>query len=217
MVGIDQQRGIYAVTVPATGPGAARLLTGGVVRLYGWSLGDAGIPTVAESLETAVAAAAAGSLTLTGFLTVTQVVVTPAAAWPAGVNQVTLTNVTGGTQTVDIEGGTTNPAVMAFPAPLGTTGTPVVSVPAIVGGPAYTIEAEGSITGGTPQAGIASCQLLDGGQVVGVSSPLSGVSDTQWLADTGVEIGTGVSVQVLAGAVTGCIYVADVDPTTQNA
>lgn len=215
-MGIDQQRGIYAVTVPVTGPGAAKLITGGVVRFYGWSLGDAGIPTVPESLETAVAAAAAGSLTLTGFLTVSQVVVTPAAAWPAGVNQVTLTNVTGGTQVVDIQGGTANPAVMQFPVPVATIGTPVVSVPAIVGGPAYTIEAEGTISGGTPQAGIASCQLLDGGQIVGVSSPLSGVSDTQWLADTGVEIMTGVSVLVLAGAVSGCIYVADVDPTVQN-
>lgn len=216
-MGIDQQRGVYAITVPATVPGPAKLITGGVVRFYGWSLGDAGIPPVVESLETAVAAAAAGSLTLTGFLTVAQVVVTPAAAWPAGVNQVTLTNVTGGTQTVDIEGGTTNAVVMAFPLPVATTGTPVVSVPAIVGGPAYTIEAEGTISGGVPQAGIATCQLMDGGQIVGVSAPLSGVSDTQWLADTGVEIGTGVSVLVLAGAVTGCIYVADVDPTTQNA
>lgn len=216
-MGIDQQRGIYAVTVPSTAAPNTQLLTGGVVRFYGWSVGDDGIPPVAESLETAVAAAAAGSLTLTGFLTVSQVVVTPAAAWPAGVNQVTLTNVTGGTQTVDIEGGTANPAVMQFPAPLATTGTPVVSVPAIVGGPAYTIEAEGVISGGVPQAGIAVCQFLDGGQIVGVSAPLSGVSDTQWLADTGVEIGTGVSVKVISGAVAGCIYVADVDPTTQNA
>ena len=216
-MGIDLQRGIYAVTVPNVAAGPAKLLTGGVIRLYGWSLGDGGIPPVPQSLTTAVAAAAAGSLTLTGFLTVSQVVVTPAAAWPAGVNQVTLTNVTGGTQTVDIQGGTANSAVMQFPVPVATTGTPVVSVPAIVGGPAYTIEAEGTITGGVPQAGIASCQLLDGGQIVGVSSPLSGVSDTQWLADTGVEIGTGVSILVQAGAITGCIYVADVNPVTQNA
>ena len=216
-MGIDLQRGIYAVTVPVTVPGAAKLLTGGVIRFYGWSLGDAGIPAVPEALETAVAAAAAGSLTLTGFLTVSQVTVTPAAAWPAGANQVTITNVTGGTQAVEIQGGTANPAVINFPQPVATTGTPVVSVPAIVGGPAYTIEATGTISGGVPQAGLASCQLMDGGQIVGVSSPLSGVSDTQWLADTGVEIGTGVSVLVLAGAVSGCIYVADVDPTTQNA
>lgn len=216
-MGIDTQRGIYAVTVPVTAPGAAKLLTGGVIRFYGWSLGDAGIPTIADALETSVAAAAAGSLTLTGFLTVSQVVVTPAAAWPAGANQVTITNVQGGTQAVEIEGGTANPAVINFPNPVQTVGTPVVSVPAIVGGPAYTIEATGTITGGSPQAGLASCQLMDGGQIVGVSSPLSGVSDTQWLADTGIEIGTGVSVLVLAGAVSGCIYVADVDPRTQNA
>jgi len=135
-MGIDTKRGSYAVTVPSTVAGSAKQLTGGVVRLCGWSLGDAGIPPAAESLETAVAAAAAGTLTLTGFLTVSQVVVTPAAAWPAGVNQVTLTNVTGGTQTIDIEGGTANAVVMTFPVPIATTGTPVVSFPAIAAGPA---------------------------------------------------------------------------------
>ena len=216
-MGIDTARGIYAITVPVTAAQNTKILTGGVVRFYGWSLGDAGFPNVPEALETNVAAAAAGSLTLTGFLTVTSVVVTPAAAWPAGANQVTITNVTGGTQAVEIEGGTANPAVISFPQPIATTGTPVVSVPAIVGGPAYTIEATGTISGGAPQAGLASCQLVDGAQVLGVSSPLSGVSDTQWLADTGVEVAGQVAVQVIAGAVSGCIYVADVDPTTQNA
>lgn len=211
-MGIDQARGIYAVTVPPlTVPGNYKIVQASV-RLCGWSLGDAGFPAVPESLDTAVAAAAAGTLTLTGFLTVNEVVVTPAAAWPAGANQVTLTNVTGGTQTAEIEGGTANPVVMSFPAPLATTGTPVVSVPAIVGGPAYTIEAEGTISGGAPAAGSAAAQLMNGGQVLGVSSPLPGATDTQWLTDQGIDAGSGVTVQLVAGAVSGCVYVVDVVP-----
>lgn len=214
---IDQTRGIYAVTVPIlSAPGSEKVVQASV-RLCGWSLGDAGFPAVPESLETAVAAAAAGTLTLTGFLTVSQVVVTPAAAWPAGANTVTLTNVTGGTQTVEIEGGTANPAVMTFPVPLTTTGTPVVSVPAIVGGPAYTIEAEGTISGGSPAAGNAACQLLNGGQVLGVSAPLPGATDTQWLTDTGIDAGSGVTITLISGAVTGCVYVRDIVPGTSLA
>lgn len=209
---VDLQRGVYAVTVPLLTPGPAKQVTGGMVRLCGWSLGDAGNQPSAQALDVAVAAAAAGSLTLTLFITVSLVRVTPAAAWPAGVNQVTLTNVAGGTQTVDIEGGTANAAEFLFPVPLATFGTAVVSVPAIVGGPAYTIEAEGTLLPAAPQAGQATCQLMDGGQVLGVSSPLSGVADTQWLLDDGVYVGTGVSVLVIAGAVSGCVYVADAVP-----
>ena len=201
--------GIRAVTVPVTNAGASPLIIGSSVRLCGWSLGDSGFPSAAESLAVAVAAAAAGTLTLTGFLTVSEILIEPAAAWPAGVNQVTLTNVTGGTQTFDIEGGTANPVSVVFPNPLATTGTPVVSVPAIVGGPAYTIQADGTISGGSPAAGLATCQLLDAGQIIGVSSPLTGVADTQWLSDDGVYVGTGISVKVIAGAVSGCLYVID--------
>ena len=215
-MGIDRQRGVYAVTVPLTSAGNTQKVTGGMVRFYGWSLGDAGNQPAVQALDAVVAAAAAGSLTLTLFITVSLVRVTPAAAWPAGVNQVTLTNVGGGTQTVDIEGGTANAAEMLFPVPLPTFGTPVVSVPAIVGGPAYTIEAEGTLLPAAPQAGQATCQLLDGGQIIGLSSPLSGVADTQWLADTGVFIGTGIAVNVIAGAVSGCVYVADIDPAAES-
>lgn len=202
-------RGIYPVTVPVTNAGAAPSIIGSSVRLCGWSLGDSGFPPVNESLDTAVAAAAAGSLTLTGFLTVSEILVEPAAAWPAGVNQVSITNVTGGTQVFDIEGGTANPVAVTFPNPLATTGTPVMSVPAIVGGPAYTIQASGTISGGSPQAGIAVAQLLDGGQPLGNSAPLNGVTDTQWLSDDGIYVGTGIVVKVISGSVSGCLYVID--------
>lgn len=206
---MSRDQGTRAVTVPVIAAGATKTIINSACRLYGWSLGDAGFPPSVDALDTAVAAAAAGSLTLTGFLTVSLVRVTPAAAWPAGVNQVTLTNVTGGTQTVDIEGGTANAAELLFPVPVLTTGTPVVSVPAIVGGPAYTIEAIGTISGGSPQAGLASCQLLDGQQVLGLSSPLTGVTDTQWLSDEGIYVGSSVAINCIAGAVSGCIYILD--------
>jgi hypothetical protein len=203
-----------AVTVPVTVAGATFTIINTSHRLLGWSLADAGNPPVTDALDVAVAAAAAGTLTLTGFLTVSLVRVTPAAAWPAGVNQVTLTNVTGGTQTVDIEGGTANAVEFFFPVPLATTGTAVVSVPAIVGGPAYTIEAEGTIAGAAPQSGAATGQLVDGAQVLGVTAPLGGVSDTQWLADKGIYVGTSTALKVITGALSGCIYVLDVDDPT---
>lgn len=206
---MGRDAGIYAITVPLTTGGNSFSVIASPCRLCGWSLGDAGIPPVPEELTAVVAAAAAGTLTLTGFLTVSEIIVEPAAAWPAGVNQVTVTNLTGGTQTYDLQGGTANPLVITFPGSIATTGAPVVSVPAIVGGPAYTISAIGTVSGGTPASGNSVANLMDGGQIVGVSAPLAGVSDTQMLSDFGIFIGTGITVKVINGAISGCIYVYD--------
>lgn len=206
---MSRDQGVRAVTVPVIAAGAQQTIIGSACRLYGWSLGDAGNPPSSQALDTAVAAAAAGSINLTFFTSVNIARATPAAAWPAGVNQMSLTNVAGGTQLVDIEGGTANAAELLFPGGLQVTGSAVLSVPAIVGGPAYTLEVEGTVLPAAPQAGLASCQLLDGGQTVGLSAPLSGVTDTQWLADRGVYIMTGVAIKCIAGAVSGCIYIMD--------
>lgn len=206
-----RHEGIRAVTVPLITAGNSETLIGSSHRLCGWSVADAGNPPTAEALETAVAAAAAGTLTLTGFLTVSLVRVTPAAAWPAGANTVTLTNVAGGTQTVEIEGGTANAAEFLFPVPLPTTGTPVVSVPAIVGGPAYTISAEGTIAGAAPQSGNAVGNFLDGAQVLGITAPLTGVADNVWLADKGVYVSVSTAIKCITGALSGCIYVLDTE------
>ncbi len=202
-------RRIYAVTVPSTTSPASAPVIGSKVRLCGWSLRDLGNQPTVQALDVAVAAAAAGTLTLTGFLTVSLVRVTPAAAWPAGVNQVTLTNVAGGTQTVDIEGGTANAAELLFPVPLPTTGTPVVSVPAIVGGPAFTIEAVGTIAAVSSPETSAIGVLMDGGQIIGEVVPFPGRADNEWLSDDGVYVGTGIALNVIAGTLGGCLYVFD--------
>jgi hypothetical protein len=214
---VDVQRGVYPITLPSTPGGSTAPIIASPCRLCGWSVKSDNTPQVVQEFDVAVAAAAAGSLTLTLAGYVLNVTVTPAAAWPAGVNQVTLTNVAGGTQTVDIEGGTANAVTMLFTPPLGTTGTPVVSVPAIVGGPAYTIEAEAILLGSGLTAGPATAQILDGGQVAGVFATATGDSITRWLSDDGVEIGTGIAVKVLAGQVSGCVYVRDIDPSQENA
>lgn len=206
--------GARAVTAPGTLPGSPSPIVRHSCRLLGWSMLDEGGQPVAEALDTTVAAAAAGTLTLTSFLTVSLVRVTPAAAWPAGANQVTLSNVTGGTQTVDIEGGTANAAEFLFPAPLPTTGTPVVSVPAIAGGPAYSIEAEGTIPNPSFPETQALAQLVDGGQVLGNIAPPRGGVDTQKLPDNGLYVGSGVTLQTSAGLIGGVIYIKDIEQPT---
>lgn len=206
-----RHEGVRAVTVPLVTAGNTTLIIGSSHRLCGWSVSDSGNAPTAQALDVTVAAAAAGTLTLTGFLTVSLVRVTPAAAWPAGANTVTLTNVAGGTQTVEIEGGTTNAVEFLFPVPLPTTGTPVVSVPAIVGGPAYDIEAEGTIAGAAPQSGNAVGNFVDGAQILGVTAPLTGVADNVWLADKGVYVSTSTALKCITGALSGCIYVLDTE------
>lgn len=207
-------RGVWAVKVPATLGGTSVTVLQAACRLAGWSILDQGNQPVVTALDTAVAAAAAGSLTLTGFTTVSLVRVTPAAAWPAGVNQVTLTNVQGGTQTVDIEGGTANAAEFAFPVPIPTTGTPVVSVPAIVGGPAYTIEAVGTVPATFFPEVIGAAQFLDGADPIGNTVPVQGRSDTQWFGDDGIYVGSRLVFSVTSGLLGGVAYVRDPEDDT---
>lgn len=207
-------QGIRAVTAPSAIPGSPVTVLQHATRLCGWCLQDQGNLPIAETLNVVVAAAAAGTLTLTGFQTVALVTVTPAAAWPAGVNQVTLTNVTGGTQTVDIEGGTANAAVFSFPLPVPTTGVPVVSVPAIVGGPAYTIEAVGTIPAASFPEAQAIGKILDGAQVLGISAPVRGLTDTQWLTDEGIYVSANLILSAQAGTIGGVFYIRDVDEPT---
>jgi hypothetical protein len=197
------------LTLPNLVVGSTTTLVNSSGRLLGWSVNAASGSETGLEASLAVGAAAAGTLTLTGFAGVSQVTVAPAAAWPAGLNQVTVTNVSGGTQTADIEGGTENPLIISFIPSVGVTGTPVVSVPAIAAGPAYTIDA----TGISQAAGIltpnVSANLLDGGQVIGVPGSQSGVPDTAWFGDEGVFYGTSLVITVTAGTINGVIYIRD--------
>lgn len=198
-----------AVSVLAQNAGPVVPLITSPCRLRGWSLQADFAPNVTIEASAAFAAAAAGTLTLTGFNAVSSVTVTPAAAWPAGLNQITVTNLTGGTQTVDIPGGTEVPVTFTFLPSSGTAGTPVVSVPAMAGGPAYSIEASGlTISPGTIYLS-ASAELLDGGQVLGVIAAPVPLTNTQWFGDDGIYVGTGIALHVFTGQMYGVIYISD--------
>lgn len=204
-------RGIWAVKVPATIPGGPSVIMSASCRLCGWSILDAGNQSVVTDFNVAVAAAAAGTLTLTGAQTVIRVKVTPAAAWPAGVNQVTVSNLQGGTATQDIQGGTANPVEFEFDQPIPTTANPVVSVPAIVGGPAYDIDAQATVAAASFPEGIAVAQFRDGGDNIGITAPVTGRTDTQWLSDEGVYVGNRLIFNVVTGLLSGVAYVRDAD------
>lgn len=202
-------RGIWAVKVPATISGQPAVLMSASCRLCGWSILDGGSQPNVTQFSTSVAAAAAGTLTLTGALTVYQVTVTPAAAWPAGVNQVTVSNLQGGTQTQDIEGGTTNAVVFTFGPGIPTTADPVVSVPAIVGGPAYTIDAVASVAAALFPEIVALGQFRDGNDIIGLTAPVTGRTDTQWLSDEGIYVGNSLRFTAASGLLSGVVYVRD--------
>jgi hypothetical protein len=211
-------RGIWAVKVPATLGGSQATVFSASCRLCGWSILDQGSQPVVDALSVAIAAAAAGALTLTGFKTVQSVTVTPAAAWPAGVNQVTVTNLQGGTLTVDIPGGTTNAVFISFSPSISTTADPVVSVPAIVGGPAYTIQGVGTINAAIFPELIAVGQFLDGSDKIGVTVPVTGRTDTQWLGDRGIYVGNALIFSVSTGLLSGVAYIRDAyDPEAEQA
>lgn len=203
---------VRAINVPSTAAGPGIAIASARFRLCGWSLQASGGFAVPTQLEADFAAAAAGSLTLTGFTQVNSITVTPAAAWPAGLNQVSVTNVQGGSFNVDIPGGTTNPVIVTFIPPVGTVGTPVVSVPAIVGGPAYNIAASGA-TGGAPAGQTrVSATFFDAGTIVGQMATVTGEADTEWLGDQGIEITSALTLTVTLGTIAGCVYVREYWP-----
>lgn len=146
---------------------------------------------------------------MNGFGAVGSVVVTPAAAWPAGANVVTVNNVSGGPVVAQIEGGTANPVVITFLPPIGVTGTPTAVVPVIAGGPAYTIDATGIGFGGNFAAEESLAEIMDGGQMIGAVAMIGGISNTEWLGDEGIYVGTSLALNVITGSFLGVLYVID--------
>jgi hypothetical protein len=204
-----QLRRVRAVTVPAQGFGVNPPIITSPGRLCGWSLASTFGPANAVEASIQGVAAAAATLTMAGFQLVNSVTVSPAAAWPAGANVVTVSNVQGGPVIVEIPGGTEQPVVITFSPPAGVTGTPAAAVPAMAGGPAYTIVASGASSLNYSGAVYAAAALVDGGQVVGeVSVPVAG-TDTRFLTHEGIYIGTSLAFNVSAGNFVGCIYWAD--------
>lgn len=177
-----------------------------------------------------VSGAAAAQATLTFNLPyISSWRVDPAAAWPAGTNQVTITNLPGGTQTYDLPGGTTNSLIVSYPQPLPIPfGHPVITVPAIVGGPAYTISATGVSLGNNVIDTAADFYIgippidANPNPVGGLYTSLEGLIDSnlgpmpihKFYPDWSVWVHAGQQVFTLFNAVPGggtlCVFMADV-------
>ena len=198
-----------AVTVPNSFFGLNAPVIESPCRLAGWSL--LALFGNSDGIEASIqgVAAATATLTMTNFAAVSSVTVTPAAAWPAGANVVTVNNVQGGPIIAQIEGGTENPVLITFNPPSGVTGTPTAVVPAMAGGPAYTIDATGIGPGSAGPLDTASASIMDGGQVIGMVGIVQGESDTHMLGDDGIYVGTSIALSVTAGELAGVIYVID--------
>jgi hypothetical protein len=197
------------VTIPANGGGVNPVIITSPCRLIGYSIAPAaqGDPGIAASLQGVAAAAA--TLTMTGFFAVSSVTVTPDAAWPAGAAVVTVSNVAGGPIIAEIEGGTENPVVITFSPAVGVAGTPTAAVPALVAGPAYTIDAAGlSSVAAADSVGVLAA-LVDGGQTLLEIMTPANSSKTDTVSGDGIYVGTSVALTVTTGSLTGVIFVLD--------
>jgi hypothetical protein len=198
-----------AVTIPASAIGLNAPIITSPCRLLGYSVspGVLADPTIAAEVQGVAAAGA--TLTLTGFLAVTSVTVTPALAWPAVAGVVTVNNVTGGPVIAQIPEGTEQSVVISFSPAAGVSGTPTVVVPALAGGPAYTIEASGLSSLAAADSVGVQATLVDGGQVLMaiMSPPNSSKTDT--VGADGIYVGSSVALNVAVGSLTGVIYVLD--------
>jgi hypothetical protein len=175
----------------------------------GWSLLATAGTGSAIALSATVAAAAAGNLALGGMAEVGEIIVSPAAAWPAGTNLVTVTNINGGGINQYIQGGTANPVVFTFNPPVIAAGNPTISVPAMVGGPAYTIVASGGQFQNAAAGIVANGTIVDGGQTLGQFSMVSGEDHTQMCPEGGLYVGTSLAINVISGTVQGVMWWED--------
>jgi hypothetical protein len=198
-----------AVTIPAAAIGLNAPIITSPCRLLGYSIAPAaqGDPTIAAALQGVAAAAA--TLTMTGFLAVSSVVVTPAGAWPAVAGVVTVNNVTGGPIIAQIPQGTENPVTITFSPAVGVAGTPTAVVPALAGGPAYTIDAVGlSSVAAADTTGVLA-NLVDGGQTLMAIATPPNSSKTDNVGGDGIYVGTSIALNVTVGSLTGVIFVLD--------
>lgn len=201
-------RGPRPVTVPATVTGPASRLFGGRCRLMGWSL-TAGVAGGVVSNHAAVAAGATGNAALGAGNAITGFTVTMATVAAVVSGTVTVTNVVNGTQTYDFTASPSGQNILAvtFPEPIPASAAgsaPTVTLSAIVGGAAAHIIVYGLAS--VSQA--ADVSILDGGQQAGVIALTAGGSDTHQLTGAGIEIATDLQLQVLAGTVSGVLYIA---------
>lgn len=206
---MSRDQGTRAVTVPTVAAGTTLPIINSACRLYGWSLTDAGSGLSASTALAAFVAAGNGTATLAPGAALTGLTITWGTFTVASVVQVTVTGAAGGTITFDLglAPATTVPGVFSppFPQPLQPA-NPAVGIAVTWTGNANS--PAGHITAFSQSFQTAG-QVLDGGQIIGTSTPIAGASDTQWLSDTGIYIGTSVSIKCVSGSISGCIYVQD--------
>lgn len=222
--------GARPLTVTAAQASANARLLGGPLRLLGWSFTSG----AALSTEFTPANPAAGTADATVFTVaagVSQILnvlsftfVTDATVG----NRVVRIEIRDGTGNVvarqtclTADPASTTSQVSAFISSTGTGGASgVVNVPLpsttmqagwtvhiTVTGTVGAADQISAITGEVISPAVASAaNILDGGQIVGVSALPAGGIDTQPLLDSGVEIATSISVQATVGTLSGVLW-----------
>lgn len=204
------ERGSYPVTVTAAQSAAGTVLLKGPLRLMGWSLFSTAADTQENSASVTSPAALATIVQITGL--------------PAGDYQVNWT--------VGLEG--TVSATDADNFELRAAGSHVVTsdnegavneypqlpvVVTVTASSAILIRAAAAGTVGAVYramlvieqlSGGAFGQILDGAQVVGMTSTGEDQIDTEVLPDDGLYCGTSIAVQATFGTLTGAVWVRDV-------
>lgn len=202
-----QDRGTYAVTVSAASAAAGTALVNGPARLMGWTLTATETPTQQVFTGKQTAPAALTTIATTGALAEGEYQVTFVLGY---------TGAAGAAEDANMQwliGGVVQSSLFIAGAPGATVthGPYFVHVPA---GQAISVQNIGIGTAGVNyfvnieiRPAAAQVNLLDGAQIVGNAVALQGENDTLWLGPEGVYIGTQLTVQVVTGGVSGCVWV----------
>lgn len=201
--------GTYAVTVPSTAAGTSATITSQACRLKGWSLTATGAAaTEADGTQAAPPA---------------NTIIANSATLPAGDYLVAWTVELEGTvaqgtdnDNFQLRANAATQAVSVNPAVAGTypqqsqvirlTASGTIAIRNTLAGTAgSTYRAQIVITPSAP----AQALIQDNQQIVGTMGAQFGFSDTEFLDEEGIYVGTSIVVNVIQGTVSGCIYVKD--------
>lgn len=202
-------RGTYPITVSQAQAAAGTVLHSARMRLMGWSLASTGSDSL-SNYNTAVAPAAGAHIA--------QLLAVPPgdyiAAWsceltgPAAAADEDNFSLTGGS----LAGlhSLNQPAAGIYeqlPVVITLAAAGTVKVIAVGAGTVgVTYAAQLTLT---PLAAGAIGQLLDAGQLLGITSTGADQLDTEWFGDEGVYVGTSIAVLATSGNLSGVVYVCD--------
>lgn len=208
---LKHNEGSRAVTVPGTGAGTSVTPITAPCRLMGWSFSPLNTPS--SEVDGSVTSPAANAVIVTSPLLAAGTYI---VSWSVGLegtpaagtdNDNFQLRANAATQATSLNLG----AVGEYPQQqqtLNLTSSGTIVIRAVAAGTAGAIYRAQLVI--TPVEAV-SAVIMDSGQQLGSYSRQDGSDGTVILTDDGIYVSTSLTVKVITGTLSGCLYVCDID------